>query len=55
MNSPDEKINSNSANLHISLLAFYLSSDYIGGSDLSPNSNIIDEMQNPVTSSILQL
>lgn len=34
---------------------FYLSTNDIEGSDLSPNSNIIDEMQNPVTSSILQL
>lgn len=55
MNTPDEKIKSNYANLHISLMAFYLSSDDTGGSDLSPNSNIIDEMQNPVTSWILQL
>lgn len=55
MNTPDEKISNNSANLHISLMAFYLFSDDIGGSELSPNSNIIDEIQKPVTSSILRL
>lgn len=55
MNIPDKKIKSNSVNLHISLLAFYFSSDDIGDWNLSRNSNITDDMQNPVTSWMLQL